>query len=148
TAESMKPVADAKGIDFYAETGERSAFVIGDQNRLQQVLNNLLSNAIKFTPEHGSVRIGLRFAGERIEVRVTDTGIGIEPEFLPQFSEPFAQADSGTKRRSSGLGLGLAIARQLTNLHGGDIRVESDGPGQGTTFTVTLPAAGVRTLAC
>jgi signal transduction histidine kinase len=148
TAESLKPMADTKSIDFHAETGQRPAFVIGDQNRLQQIWNNLVSNAIKFTPEHGSVRIALRFAGERIEVRVTDTGIGIAPEFLPQVFEPFAQADSGTNRRYPGLGLGLAIARQLTHLHAGDIRVDSPGPGQGTTFTVTLPAAGVRTLAC
>jgi CheY-like chemotaxis protein len=108
---------------------------------LQQVFWNLLSNAVKFTNQHGHVVASLRRDGEHIETTISDTGVGITPEFLPFVFEPFRQADARFNRAHGGLGLGLAISKQLVELHGGTVYVSSGGPGKGATFTVRLPRA-------
>jgi CheY-like chemotaxis protein len=118
--------------------------VLGDQNRLQQVMWNLLSNAIKFTPKGGLIRVGLERVESQIEMSVCDSGEGITPEFLPHVFDRFRQADASSTRRYGGLGIGLAIVKHLTELHGGSIRVESAGKGQGSTFTVSLPVRAMR----
>jgi CheY-like chemotaxis protein/anti-sigma regulatory factor (Ser/Thr protein kinase) len=117
--------------------------LLGDPTRLQQIVWNLLSNAVKFTPRLGKVRVVLQRVGSSIEVTVTDTGKGIAPNFLPHVFEAFRQEDASSKRSLGGLGLGLAITRQLVELHGGNIFAESEGEGQGTKFTVTLPISAV-----
>jgi CheY-like chemotaxis protein len=117
--------------------------VAGDPERLQQVVWNLLSNAIKFTPKGGKVQVRLERINSHIEIAVSDTGIGIKPEFLPHVFERFRQADQKTTRRHGGLGLGLAIVRHLVELHGGTVEADSTGEGQGTTFVVKLPIVSV-----
>ena len=111
----------------------------GDPERLQQVLWNLLSNAVKFTNRGGKVQVRLERVNSHVEVAVSDTGIGISPEFLPHVFERFRQADAGITRERGGLGLGLSIARQLTEMHGGTIEASSGGVGQGATFRVKIP---------
>jgi PAS domain S-box-containing protein len=137
--ETVRPAAEAKGVRLSAllsgEVGEVSA----DPDRLRQVLWNLLSNAVKFTQEGGRVEVELRREGARAAVRVSDTGQGIAPEFLPHVFDRFRQADMGTTRQHGGLGLGLSIVRHLVELHGGEVAGESAGPGLGSTFTVRLP---------
>ena len=113
--------------------------VSGDAGRLEQVIWNLLANAIKFTPEGGRVAVFIETSKDHIEVRVVDTGQGISPDFLPHVFERFRQADGTTTRRDTGLGLGLAIVRQLVELHGGTVHAASEGVGRGATFTVRLP---------
>ena len=117
----------------------RPKLVSGDADRLQQVVVNLLSNAIKFTPENGRVDVSIKRAGPNLELAVEDTGEGISPDFLPHVFDRFRQADGATSRRHTGLGLGLAIVRQLVELHGGTVRADSSGPGKGAKFTVRLP---------
>lgn len=112
----------------------------GDTNRLQQVFWNLLSNAVKFTSSGGQVTVHLRQVESQVEIEVTDTGQGIRPDFLPFVFDRFRQADSTSTRRHGGLGLGLAIARHMIEIHGGTIEARSNGEGQGATFTVRLPA--------
>jgi CheY-like chemotaxis protein len=107
---------------------------------LQQVVWNLLSNAVRFTPSGGCVELTLRRAADEVELQVRDTGCGIPADFLPHVFERFRQADSSTTRANSGLGLGLAIVRDLVELHGGSVRADSEGDGHGSTFTVRLPA--------
>lgn len=111
----------------------------GDPTRVQQIIWNLLSNAIKFTPKGGRILVVLRRAGSYVELSVTDSGIGIDPQFLPYVFDRFRQADSSSNRKTGGLGLGLAIVRHLVEMHGGTISAESTGGGKGSTFTVTLP---------
>ncbi len=118
--------------------------VSGDPARLQQVVWNLLTNAVKFTPKGGRVQVLLERVNSHIEISVSDTGIGIRPEFLPHVFERFRQADSSTTRRHGGLGLGLAIVKQLVELHGGTVRAKSPGEGQGSTFVVSLPITVVH----
>jgi CheY-like chemotaxis protein len=113
--------------------------ISGDPNRLQQVFWNLLNNAVKFTPKGGKIQVGLQRLESQVEVSVNDTGEGIAAEFLPYVFERFRQGDASTTRRHGGLGLGLAIVRQLIELHGGDVGANSDGIGQGETFIVHLP---------
>ncbi len=137
--EGVRPAADAKGIRLQVALDPDAGPVPGDAARLQQVVWNLLSNAVKFTPVGGRVRVGLERRGGHARLSVHDSGVGIEPDFLPHVFEPFRQADSGTTRAQGGLGLGLAIVRRLVELHGGSARAESDGPGQGATFVVDLP---------
>jgi PAS domain S-box-containing protein len=138
--ETARPTADAKGVALEARVeGLEGARVRGDPHRLQQVIWNLLSNAIKFTPQGGRVELRLARRGAQVELAVADTGEGIAPEFLPYVFDRFRQADASTTRRHGGLGLGLSIVKQLVELHGGTVRVESAGVGQGTTFTVALP---------
>jgi CheY-like chemotaxis protein len=117
--------------------------ILGDPIRLQQVASNLLSNAIKFTPSGGRVDILLRTAGSWVELTVRDTGVGISAEFLPHVFDRFKQEQTTTARRGGGLGLGMAIVRNLVELHGGTVRVESAGQDQGTIFTLRLPVAAI-----
>ncbi len=137
--QAHKPIADAKEIrlDFSAEKGAISVF--GDANRLQQVFGNLMSNAIKFTPEGGRVSVDVSRSGNSGKVTITDTGRGISPRLLPNIFRQFLQGDTDEKRSGSGLGLGLSIAKILAERHGGTIEAASDGVGQGSKFTVTLP---------
>jgi PAS domain S-box-containing protein len=137
--QTMQPAADAKDIRIQTQFETQRASILGDANRLQQVLWNLLSNAIKFTPNGGQVTIWLRQLDHQIQIRVSDTGRGIRADFLPYVFDRFRQADSSTTRAYGGLGLGLAIVRHLVELHGGTIRAESPGEGQGATFTLILP---------
>jgi PAS domain S-box-containing protein len=141
-AETAAPAAQAREIALDLQLGEGAeAFVNGDASRLQQVFWNLLSNAVKFTPREGRIQVGLTCADGQAAVRVTDTGAGIAPEFLPHVFDRFRQADASTTRRFGGLGLGLSIVKQLAELHGGTVTAESEGPGRGATFAVTLPLA-------
>ncbi|HEY1921595.1 MAG TPA: ATP-binding protein [Tepidisphaeraceae bacterium] len=137
--ESVKPTADAKGVQLRKILDPLAGPVSGDPNRLQQIVWNLLTNAIKFTPRGGKVEVLLERVNSHIEITVTDTGQGIKPEFLPHVFERFMQADATTTRQSGGLGLGLAIVKHLIELHGGQVRVKSAGEGQGATFSVALP---------
>jgi PAS domain S-box-containing protein len=138
TASSM-PAAVAKGVRIETTIDALDSRVSGDPHRLQQVVWNLMSNAIKFTPAGGQVQIRLSRTDSHVEIAVSDTGIGISSEFLPFVFEPFRQADATFSREHGGLGLGLGIAKQLTELHGGTIAARSDGPGLGATFVVSLP---------
>jgi CheY-like chemotaxis protein/two-component sensor histidine kinase len=140
--EVVRPTAEAKGIRVETELPAQPMVVAGDSNRLQQVVWNLLSNAIKFTPTGGRVVLSVNERGPHVEIRVTDNGQGISKGFLPFVFDRFRQADSTTTRQHGGLGLGLAIARHLVEIHGGNIRAESDGLEQGATFVVTLPRLG------
>jgi signal transduction histidine kinase/CheY-like chemotaxis protein len=139
--ESVIGDAEAKGIGVTRFFDPEAGAVLGDAERLQQVVWNLLSNAVKFTPRGGRVDVYLDRIGAEVRVRVADTGQGIAPDFLPYVFERFRQADASSTRSSGGLGLGLAIVRHLVELHGGSICVESPGEAQGATFTFTLPAA-------
>ena len=138
--ESVRLAAEAKSIRLQSRIDSQAGLLLGDANRLQQVLWNLLSNALKFTPKDGRVEIRLERVNSHAEITVSDTGLGISSEFLPFVFDRFRQHDSTTTRSYGGLGLGLAIVRQLVELHGGTVTVVSPGIGQGTTFTVTLPA--------
>ena len=142
--DAIRPAAEAKAIRIESSLEPGAAFVAGDPARLQQVVWNLLSNAIKFTPKGGRVEVRLQRAESHVELGVSDTGEGISPDFLPHVFERFRQADSTTTRAYGGLGLGLGIVRHLVELHGGTVRAESAGPGQGATFIVCLPMPAVR----
>lgn len=135
----VRPTADAKGIRIETELDHAPTVVSGDSNRLQQVIWNLLSNAVKFTTSGGRVSLKMYQTESAVEIRVSDTGQGISREFLPYVFDRFRQADSSTTRQHGGLGLGLAIARHLIEIHGGSIRAESDGKAQGSSFTIKLP---------
>jgi PAS domain S-box-containing protein len=134
------------GGDQSAIRNPQPAIVMGDAARLQQIIWNLLSNAIKFTPAGGSVDLRAERAGEHIRIVVSDTGKGIQPEFLPHVFDRFRQVDATGSQRSGGLGLGLALVEHLAGLHGGRVEASSEGMGQGATFTVTLPLAGQSEL--
>jgi PAS domain S-box-containing protein len=135
----VRPAADAKGIRLQAILDPKAGPVSGDPDRLQQVMWNLLSNAVKFTPRGGRVQVRLARVDSSVEVAVSDTGQGISAEFLPYVFERFRQADQKTTRRQAGLGLGMAITKHIVELHGGTIRAESPGEGQGSTFVLRLP---------
>jgi PAS domain S-box-containing protein len=139
TLAAIMPAANAKGIRIQKVLDSVAGPITGDFARLQQVIWNLLSNAVKFTPKGGQVQVLLERVNSHVEISVIDTGRGIRPEFLPHVFDRFRQADASTTRQYSGLGLGLAIAKQLVEMHGGSIRAKSPGEGQGATFTVTLP---------
>ncbi|HSS18638.1 MAG TPA: CHASE domain-containing protein [Pyrinomonadaceae bacterium] len=138
----VRPTAEAKNIHFEVNFPREPAAVLGDTNRLQQVFWNLLSNAVKFTPNGGRVQINLQHIDSAIEIVVTDSGQGIPSTFLPFVFDRFRQADSTSTRQHGGLGLGLAIARHLVEIHGGAIAASSDGDGSGASFTVRLPLVG------
>jgi len=151
----LRPVVEAVVEMFQARAGERNITidtrleerplsVYGDETRLHQIVWNLLSNAIKFTPEGGRVSVGLQLSGSKAVLRVSDSGQGISPEFLPYVFDRFRQFDNSTVRQQAGLGLGLAIVRHLVTLHGGQAAVASDGIGKGSTFTIMLPVLAVR----
>jgi PAS domain S-box-containing protein len=144
--DAITPAADAKGVRIETILDPEAAPVSGDPERLQQVLWNLLANAVKFTNRGGKVQVRLERVNSHLEVAVSDTGIGIAPEFLPHVFERFRQADAGIARERGGLGLGLSIARQLTELHGGTIDVSSGGLNQGTTFRLKIPLMIVHPL--
>jgi PAS domain S-box-containing protein len=135
----VRPTAEAKGIQIEVDFEPEPAAVPGDTNRLQQVFWNLLSNAVKFTPAGGRVMVKLRQVNSQAEIEVTDTGQGITADFLPFVFDRFRQQDSTSTRQHGGLGLGLAIARHLVEIHGGTISTRSPGAGAGATFTVRLP---------
>ncbi len=143
-ARALELLAEGKAQELTLELPEQPCRVLGDATRIRQILSNLLSNAIKFTPVEGRIEVQLRSDGDEHEVRVTDNGDGIAPEFLQQLFSRFSQADGTTTRRHGGLGLGLAIAQQLTELHGGNLRAESAGQGEGATFRLRLPAYQVQ----
>ena len=137
--DAVRPAAEAKRIELGVRYEPAAGTVSGDADRLQQVVWNLLSNAIKFTPAGGRVEVTLARAGDSAEIRVSDSGAGIRPEFLPYVFDRFRQADGATTRTHGGLGLGLSIARHLIELHGGTIAAESAGEGRGAVFRVTVP---------
>jgi PAS domain S-box-containing protein len=135
----VRPTAEAKGINIQTEFDSRPTVISGDSNRLQQVIWNLLLNAVKFTPTGGQVRIGLHHVESQAEIKVSDSGRGISPDFLPYVFDRFRQADSTTTRQHGGLGLGLAIVRHLVEIHGGSVQADSPGDAKGATFTVRFP---------
>ena len=137
--ETMLPAAQAKGIVLVPTLDPGVGVLRGDSARLQQIVCNLLSNAIKFTPLGGRVEIRLSGRGSEAEIAVCDNGQGIKPQFLPYVFDRFRQEDGSISRRHGGLGLGLAIVRHLTELHGGTVTAESEGEGRGATFTIRVP---------
>jgi PAS domain S-box-containing protein len=137
--ETLRPAAEAKGLRVQSVLDPRAGDVQGDPARLQQVVWNLLSNAVKFTPPGGSVQVTLTKVGAKVQIRVTDTGEGIPPEFLAHIFERFRQADASFSRIHGGLGIGLALVQQLTELHGGTVKAASEGKGRGATFVIELP---------
>jgi CheY-like chemotaxis protein len=136
---TVMPAAEAKHIRLDTTVDPQVGAVSGDPDRLRQVVWNLLSNAVKFTPKEGRIQVRLERVNSSVEIVVSDTGIGIRPDFLPHIFERFRQADSGMGREHGGLGLGLAIVRNLVELHGGTVSATSGGEGQGATFRVRLP---------
>jgi signal transduction histidine kinase/ActR/RegA family two-component response regulator len=137
--EDVRPAAEAKQVTVRFDCESPVPVVIGDSSRLQQIASNLLVNAVKFTPPGGTVTVSLAASGDHAELAVADEGIGIDPAFMPNLFQRFRQADSGHARRHGGLGLGLSIVWNLVQLHHGDVRGESRGPGHGATFIVRLP---------
>jgi len=142
--EVVRPAASAKGVQIVINPDSSVGLVLGDPTRLEQIIWNLLSNAVKFTPRDGSVHVSTRRAESSVEIIVRDTGMGISSDFLPYVFERFRQAESPTTRSYGGLGLGLAIVRHLTELHGGTVSAESPGHGLGATFTVRIPLAPMQ----
>jgi len=139
--DAVRPAANAKSIELQTQLDPLAGAVSGDPSRLQQVFWNLLANAVKFTSRGGRVEVRLERVDSHVELTVKDTGQGITPEFLPYVFDRFRQADGSTTRLHGGLGLGLAIVRHLVELHGGTVRADSAGSGQGATFNVQLPLA-------
>jgi signal transduction histidine kinase len=137
--DGIRPTAQAKGVHLDIRLPATACYINGDSDRLQQIVWNLLSNAVKFTPAGGSVRVTVREHDGAYEIDVTDSGMGISKEFLPHVFERFRQADGSLTREYGGLGLGLAIVQELSELHGGSVHVVSEGLGRGSTFTVRLP---------
>lgn len=131
--------AQAEQKELTVQVTGRSATVIADAGRLQQIVTNLLTNAIQFTPPKGSIAVTLTADGDESVLRITDTGLGISAELLPSVFDQFRQGAGGLMRKHCGLGLGLAVVRQLIDLHGGAVQVESRGPGQGSTFILRIP---------
>jgi signal transduction histidine kinase len=139
SVDGIRPAAEAKSITFSYDADRTDINVFADPERMQQIVNNLMSNAVKFTEEGGEIAVTLDKSGDEARLVVRDNGQGIAPEFLPRVFERYKQANNSTTNRKGGLGLGLAIVRHLTELHGGSITAESDGEGKGSTFTVRLP---------
>jgi signal transduction histidine kinase/ActR/RegA family two-component response regulator len=142
--DTSRPAADAKDIRIHVILDFGAGMVLGDPVRLQQIVWNLLSNAIKFTPKHGRVYVQLERINSHVEVTVSDTGPGIDADFLPYVFERFRQADSTTTKKYGGLGLGLSIVRHLVELHGGTIEAGNRDGSQGAVFTMKLPILAVR----
>lgn len=137
--DAVRPLANAKGITLSVKAKADMGEIIGDSQRLQQIIWNLLSNGVKFTPKDGKVEVLIEETKDTVQIVVSDSGNGISPEFLPYVFDRFRQADSSSIRGYDGLGLGLAIVRHLTELHGGSVLAESDYPNGGSVFTVSLP---------
>jgi CheY-like chemotaxis protein len=144
--ESVRPAAEAKGVRVQPIIEPIVEPMHGDPARLQQIVWNLVSNAVKFTPKGGRVQVVLARVNSHVEIRVSDTGEGIAAEFLPHLFERFTQADPSPSREHAGLGIGLAVVKQLAELHGGRVHAASDGIGKGSTFIVELPLAIVHSL--
>lgn len=144
--DSIRPAAEAKLIELHADLGPPGCLVSGDVDRLQQVFWNLLSNAVKFTPRNGTITVAMKRSNSHLEISVSDSGEGISAEFLPYVFDRFSQASLRSEQRSVGLGLGLAIVRHLVELHGGTVKADSPGKGQGAVFTITLPIRAVRAV--
>ncbi|MEO8064588.1 MAG: response regulator [Pseudomonadota bacterium] len=142
--EVVSTQAQHKGVEIKVHIADREAYVFADDSRLQQVVWNLLSNAIKFTPAGGRINVVAQVAGEHYEIAVSDTGRGINPEFLPQIFERFSQQESGTGKSFAGLGIGLTIVKHLVDIQHGTIEVQSEGVGKGATFRVRLPLTAKR----
>lgn len=147
TIEAIRPAVMAKGIRLTTSLDLSVGQVMGDPDRLQQVVWNLLSNAMKFTPPSGRIEIRLEEIDGQLQFRVSDSGIGIKPEFLPFVFDRFRQADNSITRTHGGLGLGLALVRYLVEMHGGTVEADSLGEGRGATFTVRLPLAAADSVA-
>ena len=145
--ESVRPAAEAKELAIHTSWRVHDANVLADATRLQQILWNLLSNAVKFTPNGGRISVSAERRAQGIRIEVADTGIGIDPAFLPHVFDRFRQGDSATTRRFGGLGLGLAIVHDLVRLHGGEVEVQSPGVGQGARFAVTFRASEAPAVA-
>jgi PAS domain S-box-containing protein len=143
--ETVRPAAEAKNVRLHVVLDTDVGPVLGDAERLQQVVWNLLSNAVKFTPKGGRVQVALERVNSHVEIAVADNGQGIRPETLPFIFERFRQGETGTTRTHGGLGLGLAIVKHILEAHGGTIHAESAGEGKGAVFTVKLPLAVART---
>jgi len=141
--DSIRPAADAKGIRLQTILDPAAGPISGDADRLQQIVWNLLTNAVKFTPKGGTIQVRVQRIDSHVEIIVSDSGVGISQEFLPYVFDRFRQADASSTRIHGGLGLGLSIVRQLVDLHGGTVSVQSEGEGKGATFTITLPFVGV-----
>ncbi len=139
--DTVRPTAEAKGVSIEARL-ETNLSVVGDRDRLLQVVWNLLSNAVKFTPREGHIVVEGRKRTGIVEIFVTDSGVGIRKEHLPFLFQRFWQAHTGLSREFGGLGIGLALARHLVEMHGGTVSADSAGIGEGATFTVSLPSAG------
>jgi PAS domain S-box-containing protein len=142
--DAIRPAAEGKGLRLQPLIDPNAGPLTGDPDRLQQIVWNLLMNAIKFTPRGGRIQVTLRRVNSHLEIVVSDTGVGIAPELLPFIFDRFRQGDSGSTRAQGGLGIGLALVRHLTELHGGTVSGESAGEGQGATFRVKLPLAAVN----
>jgi PAS domain S-box-containing protein len=143
--DSIRPAAEGKGIRLQTMLDPAAGPISGDADRLQQIVWNLLTNAVKFTPKGGRIQVKVQRINSHVEIVVSDSGVGINKEFLPYVFDRFRQADASITRTHGGLGLGLSIVRQLVDLHGGGVSVQSEGEGKGTTFTITLPFVGVVT---
>jgi CheY-like chemotaxis protein len=143
----VRPAADAKSLQFEVVFERRPLLMMGDPDRLQQAVWNLLSNGVKFSGAGGRVHVRVWTEGKHFHLSVRDTGRGIPPKFLPHVFDRFRQADSSYTRHGAGLGLGLAIVRSVVELHGGTVEAASAGEGQGATFSMTLPVAGVPSQA-
>ncbi len=141
--DSIRPAADAKSIRLQTLLDPSAGPISGDADRLQQIVWNLLTNAVKFTPKGGRIQVKVQRIESHVEIVVSDSGVGINKEFLPYVFDRFRQADASTTRIHGGLGLGLSIVHQLVGLHGGSVSVQSEGEGKGATFTITLPFVGV-----
>jgi CheY-like chemotaxis protein len=137
--ESVRAAAEAKDIELDLSGDRAASVILGDPDRMQQVLWNLFFNAVKFTPRHGHIQIWMGRVGTQVHLTVSDTGQGIRKDFLPHVFERFRQQDGAPQPGHTGLGLGLTLVRELVELHGGTVRAESAGPGQGATFTLVFP---------
>lgn len=144
--EAVRPEADAKGVSLLESLSPSQYPVLGDRNRLRQVVGNFLTNAVKFTPSGGSVTVELARTGDCVRLFIRDTGVGISPEFLPYVFDRFRQAEVGLVPPAGSLGLGLAIVRHLVEMHGGSVTAQSDGVGRGAAFMIELPEAPIAAL--
>jgi len=139
--DAIRPAALAKGIEVSADIDRHAGTLLADSGRIQQIIWNLSGNAVKFTPKNGHIRVSVKRVDAKIELAVSDDGVGIKREFLARLFQRFTQEDGSIRRSHGGLGLGLSISKHLVELHGGEIRADSAGPGLGATFTVSLPLA-------
>ena len=142
--DAIRPAAEAKAIELRVQLAPSGSVISGDPNRLQQIVWNLLSNAVKFTPRHGRIEVRMERVNSQVQITVRDSGIGINPEFLPFVFDRFSQASTTSERKYGGLGLGLAIVRHLVELHGGTVWADSSGEGRGAIFTVAFPVGVLR----